>query len=73
MRADSFNDLVNLAITQEDLIIAHRAEKKHKAPAGPSSASALSYRVMQNTPTTLSQKAPQQGHWIIRPPQQQQQ
>ena len=27
VRADSFNDLVNLAITQEDLIMAHRAEK----------------------------------------------
>ena len=38
VRTDSYNDLVNLAITQEDLILAHRADKKRKAPAGPSSA-----------------------------------
>jgi hypothetical protein len=37
VRADSFNELVNLAISQEDFIIAHRAEKKRKAPmSGPS-------------------------------------
>jgi hypothetical protein len=29
---DSFNELVNLAISQEDCIVAHRAEKKRKAP-----------------------------------------
>ena len=46
VRAKSFNDLLNLAITQEDLIMAHRAEKKRKAPAGPSSASAPRYRIV---------------------------
>ena len=73
VRADSFNDLVNLAITQEDLIMAHRAEKKRKAPAGPSSAFAPRYRLVQNNPPAPSQKTPQPGCWIIRPPQQQQQ
>jgi hypothetical protein len=73
VRAKSFNDLLNLAITQEDLIMAHRAEKKRKAPAGPSSASAPRYRIAQNTPPAPSQKAPQPGRWIICPPQQQQQ
>jgi hypothetical protein len=35
--ADSFNELVNLAISQEDYIVAHRVEKKRKAPmSGPS-------------------------------------
>ena len=73
VRADSFNELVNMAISQEDLISAHRAEKKRKAPAGPSSASAPRYRIVQNNPPAPSQKAPQPGRWIIRPPQQQQQ
>jgi hypothetical protein len=37
VRADSFNELVNLAISQEDYIVAHRTEKKMKAPiSGPS-------------------------------------
>ena len=71
VRADSFNDLVNLAITQEDLIAAHRAKKKRKAPAGPWSASAPRYCIVQNTPAAPSQKAPQPGRWVIRPPQQQ--
>jgi hypothetical protein len=35
--ADSFNVLVNLAISQENCIVAHRADKKRKAPmSGPS-------------------------------------
>jgi sulfur transfer complex TusBCD TusB component (DsrH family) len=38
IKVDTYNELVNLAITQEDCIMAHRAEKKRKAPAGPSSA-----------------------------------
>jgi hypothetical protein len=38
VRAGSFNELVNLAISQEDYIVAHRAEKKRKAlMAAPSS------------------------------------
>jgi predicted PolB exonuclease-like 3'-5' exonuclease len=37
VQADNFNELVNLAISQEDCIVAHRAEKKRKAPmSGPS-------------------------------------
>jgi hypothetical protein len=32
VRANSFNELVNLAISQEHCIVAHRAEKKKKAP-----------------------------------------
>jgi hypothetical protein len=38
IKVDTYNELVNLSITQEDCIITHRAEKKRKAPAGPSSA-----------------------------------
>jgi hypothetical protein len=32
IRTDSYNELVNLAISQEDCIFAHWAEKKRKAP-----------------------------------------
>ena len=38
VRVDSYDELVNMAITQEDCIMAHKAEKKRKAPVGPSSA-----------------------------------
>ena len=46
IRVDTYNELVNLALTQEDCIMAHRAEKKRKAPAGPSSAQPQRYRVV---------------------------
>jgi hypothetical protein len=36
VRADSFNELVNLAISQEDCIVAHRAEKRKAPMSGPS-------------------------------------
>jgi hypothetical protein len=72
-RVNSFNELVNLAITQEDCIQAHRAEKKRKAPMGPSSAPPPRYRLVQNTLAAPSQKAPQQRQWIFRPQQQSQQ
>jgi hypothetical protein len=36
VRVNNYNKLVNLAISQEDCIVAHRAKKKRKAPmAGP--------------------------------------
>jgi predicted PolB exonuclease-like 3'-5' exonuclease len=38
IRANHYNELVNLAISQEDCILAHRAEKKRKAPMIGSSA-----------------------------------
>jgi hypothetical protein len=48
IRADTYNELVNLAVTQEDCIMAHRAEKKRKAPTGLSSAPPQRYRTVQN-------------------------
>jgi hypothetical protein len=46
VRADNFNELVNIAITQEDCISAHRVEKKRKTPTGPSNAQPPRYRLV---------------------------
>jgi hypothetical protein len=51
VKADTFNELVNMAITQEDCISAHWAEKKRKTPTGPSTAQPPGYRLVQNTAT----------------------
>jgi hypothetical protein len=51
--------------------LAHHAEKKRNAPAGPSSAQPPRYWLVQNAAPKAFQNAPQPGHWIIRPPQQQ--
>jgi len=68
VRPKSFNELVNMAITQDDCITAHRAEKRKKASTRPSGAQSPSYRLMQNTaPKALLKNAPS-GRWIFRPP-----
>jgi hypothetical protein len=48
VRADNFNELVNMVITQEDCISAHRAEKRQKVSTGPSNAQSSRYRVIPN-------------------------
>jgi hypothetical protein len=48
IRADSFNELVNLAIPQEDYIVAHRAEKKRKAPMSRPSAPPPRFKIVSN-------------------------
>jgi hypothetical protein len=45
VKAKTFSALVNMALTQEDCITAHHAEKKWKTPTGPSSAQSPRYRV----------------------------
>jgi hypothetical protein len=49
VKANNFSELVNMALTQEDCITAHRAEKKRKTPTGPSSAQSPRYHVVPNT------------------------
>jgi hypothetical protein len=70
VRGDSFNELVNLAISQEDCIVAHLAEKKRKAPMFGSSALPQRFRIVSNNQNRGFQQ--QAGRWVIRPPQQQQ-
>jgi hypothetical protein len=70
VRPDSFNELVNLAITQEDCIAAHRAEKKRKAPTGPSGTQPQRYHLVQNTVLRAPQRNSPSGRWVFRPPQQ---
>jgi hypothetical protein len=59
-----------MAITQEDCISAHRAEKKRKTPTGPSTAQPPRYRLLQNTATRAPPRNNQPGRWVPRLPQQ---
>jgi hypothetical protein len=70
VRADSFNELVNLAISQEDCIVAHRTEKKRKAPMSGPSALPQRFRIVSNSQSRGFQQ--QAGRWVIGPRQQQQ-
>ena len=71
VQPNTYNELVNLAITQEDCIAAYRVEKKRKAPTEPSSAQPPRYGLVQNTPPRLPQRNAPMGRLVFRPPQQQ--
>jgi hypothetical protein len=70
VRADSFNELVNLAISQEECIVAHWAENKRKASMAAPSAQAQRFRIVSHNQSRGFQQ--HAGRWVIRPPQQQQ-
>jgi hypothetical protein len=70
VRADNFNELVNMAITQEDCISAHRAEKRQKVSPGPSKLQPSRYQLIQNPVPQASPRNVPAGRWVARPPQQ---
>jgi hypothetical protein len=59
-----------MAITQEDCISAHRAEKKRKIPMGPSATQPSRYRLVPSTATRALPRSNLSGRWVARPPQQ---
>jgi hypothetical protein len=69
VRANSYNELVNMVISHEDCITARQAEKKRKTPVAGSSAQPQCFRIVSGTQNRGHQQ--QQGHWVIRPQQQQ--
>jgi hypothetical protein len=71
-RADTFNELVNMAITQEDCISAHRAEKKRRITPGPSGAQQSRFRLVPQLATRPPPRANLPGRWVARPPRQSQ-
>jgi hypothetical protein len=48
VKANTFSELVNMALTQDYYIMAHHAEKKQKAPTGPSSTQSPRYHFVPN-------------------------
>nr|CAB3502616.1 unnamed protein product [Digitaria exilis] len=65
----TYGDLVNLAIAQEDANMVHKAEKKRKTPAGPSSAQPQRFRL--DSPGHLREVDGLLGHHSLMRPQQQ--
>jgi hypothetical protein len=71
IKTASYSELVNLAMTQEDCILARQVEKKRKAAAAPS-APQPRFRLVQTAPAQFrppQQQQHQTGRWVIRPPQ----
>jgi len=67
-RTATYNELVNLAISQEDKMMAAKAEKKRKSPMAPAGMPNPKFRLVQNTPTANPQRPAQQGRWVVKPP-----
>jgi hypothetical protein len=65
VRANSYNELVNMAISQEDCITARQVEKKRKTPVAGPSAQPQRFRIVSDTQNRGPQQ--QQGRWVIRP------
>jgi hypothetical protein len=59
-----------MAITQEDCISAHRAEKRQKVLLGPSKLQPSRYRLIQNPVSQAPSRNFPTGRWVARPPQQ---
>jgi hypothetical protein len=70
VRADNFNELVKMAITQEDCISAFHAEKRQKVSPGPSKLQPLRYRLIQNPVPRAPPRNVPAGRWVARPPTQ---
>ena len=58
IKVDTYYELVKLAITHDDSIMAHRAKKKIKAPAVSASAPPQRYLLVQHATHQAPQKAP---------------
>ena len=70
IKFDTFSELINGAIIQEDAHLAHKAEKKRKAPAAGSSSSAPQrFRLMQSGPQRAPFQHQPQQQWSYRLPQ----
>jgi hypothetical protein len=69
VRAHSYNELVNLAISQEDCITAHKAKKKRKTPMAGPSTQPYRFLIVSNTQNRGPQQQPRR--WVIWPQQQQ--
>jgi hypothetical protein len=62
IRANSYNELVNMGISQEDCIIARQSEKKRKTPMAGPSAQPQRFRIVSDTQNRGPQQ--QQGRWV---------
>jgi hypothetical protein len=65
VRANSYNKLVNMAISQENCITTRQAKKMRKTPMAGHSAQPQRFRIVSDTQNRGPQQ--QQGRWVIRP------
>jgi hypothetical protein len=72
IKTNSYHEIVDLAISQEDAIKRVQNAKKRKAAFNSNNAPNRKFRIVQKTPQN-SQWNQRSGRWVVRPPQNQQQ
>jgi hypothetical protein len=70
VKANTFSELVNMTLSQEDCITAHRAEKKRRISTGPASVQPSRYRFVRNALPRAPQRNASPGRLVFRLPQQ---
>jgi hypothetical protein len=63
VKANNYNELVNMAISQKEYITARQVEKKRKTPMAGPSAQPQRFRIVSNTQSRGPQQ--QQGRWVV--------
>jgi predicted PolB exonuclease-like 3'-5' exonuclease len=63
VKANSYNEFVNMAFSKKDCIRAHQAEKKRKTPVAGPSAQPRRFRIVSDTQNRGPQQQP--GRWVI--------
>jgi hypothetical protein len=71
IKANTFSELVNMALTQEDCITAHRAEKKERISTGPAGVQPSQYQIIQDALPRAPQWNVPFGGLVFKPFQQQ--
>jgi hypothetical protein len=69
IKANTFSELVNMALTQEDCITAHRAEKKRRISTGPAGVQFSRYQFVQNAPPRAPQRNAPFSRLVFKPSQ----
>jgi hypothetical protein len=71
IKANTFSELVNMALTQEDCITVHRAEKKQRISTGPAGVQPSQYQIIQDALPRAPQWNVPFGGLVFKPFQQQ--
>jgi hypothetical protein len=71
IKANTFSELVNMALTQEDCITAHHAEKKQRSSTGPAGVQPSQYQFIQDALPRAPQGNVLFGGLVFKPFQQQ--
>ena len=70
IKTNSYHEIVDLAISQEDAIKRTQDARKRKAAFNPNNTPSRKFHMVKKI-SSNAQRNPQQGRWVVKPPQNQ--